>query len=130
MVEQQPIEIILLRQVAEHLANAVVLADPAGTLIFYNDPAEALLGARFDEFGEIPRETWEPATHARDAAGVELSPNELPLTVAVDERRAADREYEMRRPDGEWQRLRVVAIPLAGQQDRFLGAVAFFWPGP
>lgn len=39
-----PIQIILTRQLATHLNVAVFLVDPKGTLLFYNEPAEAILG--------------------------------------------------------------------------------------
>ena len=48
-----PIELILMRQLASHLRVPIFLVDGQGTLLFYNEPAEALLGRRFDEAGEM-----------------------------------------------------------------------------
>ena len=36
----------------------ILLVDTTGTLIFYNEPAEAILGQRFEETGEIAADTW------------------------------------------------------------------------
>ena len=47
-VAQKPIELILARQLATTLAMATFLVDPDGTLVFYNEPAERLLGLRFE----------------------------------------------------------------------------------
>ena len=39
------IQIILTRQLAGYLSVPTFLVDPKGTLLFYNEPAEELLGA-------------------------------------------------------------------------------------
>src|SRR6266545_5671917 len=54
MTKQQPIEIILLRRWASHMAMPVWIAGEEGELLYYNEPAEELLGQRFDEAGEMP----------------------------------------------------------------------------
>lgn len=127
-VEPQPLEMILLRQVADHLATAVVLADAEGTLVFYNEAAEDIMGGRFDELGEISREQWEPAVRGIRADGTPIPGDAVPLAVALDQRRPAQLVYETNRADGGRQRMQATAIPLVGQQGRFLGAVAFFCP--
>jgi PAS domain-containing protein len=43
------IEIILNRQLADCLSIPVFITDTAGDLIFYNEPAEQILGKRFEE---------------------------------------------------------------------------------
>ena len=53
-----PIQIILTRQLAGYLSVPTFLVDPNGTLLFYNEPAEVLLGRRFDETGAMPAEEW------------------------------------------------------------------------
>jgi PAS domain-containing protein len=50
---QQEIEMILVRQLASYLAMPIFVVDPQGTLVFYNEPAELLLGRRFEETGEM-----------------------------------------------------------------------------
>ena len=50
----EPIEIILLRQWASYLGLPVWIMDAEGSLIFYNEAAELLLGGRrFEESGAI-----------------------------------------------------------------------------
>ena len=46
---QQPIELILFRQLATTLAVPVFLVDERGDLVFLNEAAERLLGVRFDD---------------------------------------------------------------------------------
>ena len=51
---QREIEIILLRQWASHMSLPIWVAGFDGNLLYYNEPAEALLGVRFDEAGVMP----------------------------------------------------------------------------
>ena len=53
-----PIQIILARQLAGYLSVPVFLVDQKGNLLFYNEPAEAILGRRFEETGAMPAEVW------------------------------------------------------------------------
>ena len=55
---QRAVEIILMRQLASYLAMPIMLFDPEGNLLFYNEPAETILGRRFDETGEMSLEEW------------------------------------------------------------------------
>ena len=45
----QPIQIILMRRLAEYLSVPLFLVGPNGDLLFYNEPAEVILGRRIDE---------------------------------------------------------------------------------
>jgi hypothetical protein len=51
---QKEIELILLRQWASHMTLPIWVTGLNGDLIYYNEPAEALLGVRYDEAGEMP----------------------------------------------------------------------------
>lgn len=52
-MSQKEIEVILARHLASYLAMPIFLVDPEGTLVYYNDPAEKILGLRFAETGEV-----------------------------------------------------------------------------
>jgi PAS domain-containing protein len=79
---QQPVEMILARQLTGCLSVPVILVDAAGTVVFYNDPAERMLGVRFEETGRIEREeadrlvelSDDPAAKSGDAAHPWTSP--------------------------------------------------------
>ena len=43
---QQEIEVILSRQLFSYLMIPIFLVDPEGSLLFYNEPAETILGRR------------------------------------------------------------------------------------
>ena len=63
-----------MKQVASYLAVPIFLVDPVGTLIFYNEPAEALLGLRYDETGDMPLEEWGTVFVPTDADGIGAGP--------------------------------------------------------
>lgn len=122
-----PIEIILIRELADHLATPIFVVDTAGDLLFYNDPAERLLGTRFDETGMMPFAQWSTVFTPTDAHGAPIPPDELPLAIASQQRRPAQGGMFIRGLDGAHRELTVTAIPLQGQWGEHLGAAAIFW---
>ena len=61
-----------------------------------------------------------------DAHGVPLPPEDLPLAVALAERRPAHGQISITSLDGQRRHLAVTAFHV-GQHERELGAVALFW---
>ncbi len=124
---QHPIEVILAKRLATHLAMPIFLVDPRGNLLFYNEPAERLLGQRFDETGEMPVEQWSTAFQQVDDDRHPLPASELPLVFALDKREPAHRTMTIQGFDGVRRDIAVTALPLEGVTGRFLGAIAVFW---
>src|SRR6516225_3732391 len=112
-----PIQIILARQLAGYLSVPVFLVDQKGNLLFYNEPAELILGQRFDETGAMPAEVWSTA----------FTPDELPLMITLAKRRPAHRCFFIRGLDGATRQVEVSAIPIVGLEGDFVGAAALFW---
>jgi PAS domain-containing protein len=121
------IEVILARHLASCLAMPIFIVDPAGNLVFYNEPAEPILGCRFEETGEMPASEWSTVYTPTDENGDSLPPEELPLMIALVERRPANRRFWICSLDNVRRHIEVTAFPLIGQTDRFLGAIAIFW---
>jgi PAS domain-containing protein len=124
---QRPIEVILTRQLASTLAMPVFLVGPDGTLVFYNEPAEALLGMRFEETGEMPAAEWATLWQPTEADGSPLAPERLPLMIAVAERRPTHSEFWIRGLDGTRRHIEATAFPLIRLSEQVLGAVVLFW---
>ena len=124
---QQAIELILTRQWASYLAMPVWVADEDGHLLYYNEPAEALLGRRYDEAGEMPLEELDTIFRTTGEDGSPLPAGDLPIGIALRERRPAHLRHRMRGLDGVSRLVEVMAFPLEGQGGRHLGAVAIFW---
>jgi PAS domain-containing protein len=126
-MSQQAIEVILMRQLASYLAMPIFLVDPSGDLLFYNEPAEVLLGHRYEEMGEMPLAEWTRIFQPTSEDGSPLPPEVLPLTIALQQHRAAHLVFQIRGLDGVHRKIEVTAFPLEGQGGRHLGAVAIFW---
>ena len=129
-MSQKAIELILARQLASYVALPVFIVDPDGLLLFYNEPAEHILGRRFAETGELPLAEWATLFRPTDEAGNPLSEDELPLVIALRERKPAHRSLYIQGLDGHRRLIDVTAFPLIGQMRRFLGGVALFWEPP
>ena len=127
MTSQKEIEVILARQLADYLAMPIFIVDPQGTLIFYNEPAERILGRRFDETGEMPVGEWSTLFEPTDEEDKPLAPDSLPLVIALTERRPAHRSFWIRGLDRVRRHIEVTAFPLIGLAERYLGAIAIFW---
>lgn len=127
MTPQQPLELILLRQVASYLAVAMWMMDESGDLIYYNEPAEALLGVHFDDVGTIRAEQLVGMWQVTDPYGNDIADADFPVVVALTKRMPAHRVVRFRGMDGVWREVEVTAIPIEGQGGRFLGVLATFW---
>ncbi|HUF39426.1 MAG TPA: hypothetical protein VMN57_12950 [Anaerolineales bacterium] len=127
MTSFQEIEIILARQLSEYLTLAIFIVDPDGNLIFYNEPAETILGARYEETGPMSAQTWASIFQPVDPNGNPLDPESLPLIIALTKKRPAHSIFWIRSLDRKSRRIEVFAIPLNAQADRFVGAIAMFW---
>jgi PAS domain-containing protein len=124
---QQEIEVILARHLASYLAIPIFIVDLDGNLLFYNPPAEAILGPRFAETGAMPIAEWATIFHPSDADGTPLRPEDLPLWAALREGRPAHRSFWIHGLDHVPRFLEVTSFPLIGLAGRSLGAVALFW---
>jgi len=127
---QHAIELILMRQLATCLAMPVFLVDPKGTLLYFNEPAEAILGQRFDEAGEMPAEHWSTIFKPTNESGGPMSAESLPLMIALTECRPAHGGFWILGLDRAVRHIEVTAFPLIGIAGRFVGAVAIFWETP
>lgn len=120
------VEIILTRQLASYLALPAFIVDAAGTLVFYNEAAERVLGVRFEETGEMPTSEWANAWLPTDDDGRPLAAETLPLMIALSERRVAHGYLWVQSFDHHRRKVEAVAFPLSGQGARNLGAMLVF----
>jgi PAS domain-containing protein len=127
---RKELEMILARQLADCLAMPIFLVDARGTLLFYNEPAEQILGRRFEETGELTVSQWAKAFVPTDGHGNLLAPEKLPLVIALRQRRPAHSKFYIRGFDHSIRQIAATAFPLVGRTNRFLGAVAIFWEVP
>ena len=124
---QQPLELILLRQLASYLTIPMWMMDDSGDLIFYNEPAEGLLGVQFDDAGPIRAEQLIGMWQVTDLGGEVIPDAEFPVVAALTKQTPMHRALRFQGMDGAWREVEVTAIPIEGQGNRFLGVLATFW---
>ena len=124
---QQDVELILMRHLAAYLALPIFLVGADGKLLYYNEPAESLLGRPFDDSRDVPKEEWLAAFAPSDQGGTPLPSEEVPLLVALEQRRPVHRALTIRGLDGQRRSIEATCFPLEGLGGRHVGAVAIFW---
>ena len=121
-----PIELILIRHLASRLAVPVFVVDREGDLVFFNEPAEAVLGRRFEEIRSMPFEDWTTAFLPSDGDQA-LAVDDLPLVVALRRGIPAHRTFDIQSGDGTRRTIETTAYPLLATGGEMVGAVAMFW---
>ena len=129
-MSQQEIEVILSRQLAEYLTMAIFIVDPSGDLLYYNEPAEAILGSRYVETGPMAASDLSTIFKPVDQDGRPMKSEELPIVIALTQHHPAHSSFWIQGLDGTLRQIEVTAFPLSSQADRFLGAIAIFWEVP
>ena len=125
---QQPVEMILVRQLAGYLYVPVLVFDTMGTVVFYNEPAERILGVRFEETGRIDREEADRLVELSDDPAAGPEEGGRPLDIALRQRRPAHaRRWLLRRIDRVRLQVELTVLPIIDQDERLLGAMAMFW---
>lgn len=121
------IEIILNRQLADCLSIPVFITDTKGNLLFYNEPAEEILGKLYEDTGEMPVETWSTIFKAKEFDGSEIVPQDLPLVKTLAEQLPFHRTFLIESLLGKLEKISLTSYPIIGRTGKFLGAVAIFW---
>ena len=121
---------ILARDLTSRLATPAFVVDPEGTLVYFNEAAESVLGRTYAEAGELGAGEWATEWEPTDAQGRSVPLEELPLGVAFQEGRPAHRPLRITGGDGVVRDIEVTAFPLCPQPELILGAIAVFWEQP
>jgi PAS domain-containing protein len=127
--EQHPVEMIMARGLMANLTTSAFLVDNAGVLVFFNDAAGEILGLRFEEAGPMAPEDWGTRFEPSDLDGATVPVEELPLSIALMQARAAHRALRIRSADGHERVIDVTAFPVVGRTGQS-GAIAIFWDDP
>lgn len=121
------IEIILNRQLADCLSIPVFITDTLGNLIFYNEPAELILGSRYGDTGEMPVGVWGTIFKPLDEKGNPLPPEGLPLVKTLKDQLPHHKVFWIESLKGKQEKISVTSYPIIGRMGKFLGGVAIFW---
>jgi PAS domain-containing protein len=121
------IEVILNRQLADCMSIPVFITDTVGNLIFYNEPAEIILGIRFEDSGEMPVERWSTMFFPLDLQGNPMAPEELPLVMTLKECSPHNKTFRIKSLDNQSRKISATSYPILTRAGKFVGAVAIFW---
>jgi PAS domain-containing protein len=124
---QREVELILVRQLASYLTIPIFVVDSKGTLIFFNEPAEAFLARRFEETEELTLEEWTALIAPSNEDGSPLRQDQRPIMTSLEDHRPAHAKIWITNQVGERREIEVTTFPIVGQAGRDLGAVALLW---
>jgi PAS domain S-box-containing protein len=100
---------------------AISVLDPEGNLVFFNEAAEELHGVTFEEVGELSAAEWPRLF------GISTRLEEMPVGVALFERRPVHTVVHFTGTDGTSHEVSVNAFPLMGREEELQGVIAIFW---
>ncbi|MDX6666348.1 MAG: hypothetical protein QOG68_2554 [Solirubrobacteraceae bacterium] len=123
---QQPIDLILARNLMSVLETPSFLVNDQGVMVFFNEAAGEMLGKRFEETGRLTREQWN-AIGPVDAEGNMIDSEDMPLSVALREGRPAHGRFNICTDQNNIVEVETSAVPLVSSGD-FHGALVVFWP--
>jgi PAS domain S-box-containing protein len=119
--------VILAREFASNLATPLAVIDEDGTLVFFNEPAERIIGQTHAELGDLSEDEWRARFQAERLDGTAVGPEEMPTSVARRLRRPAHETLHFTMLDGQQRTLSVTAIPMLGREQDVAGVVVVFW---
>jgi PAS domain-containing protein len=120
-------ELIVMRQLASYLAMPIFVQDADGNLVYFNEPAEPILGRRFDETGALTREELWELFRPSDADGGALSFQNSPFQMVRDDGEAMHARFRLRGMDGITRLVEGTVIPLTNRDGETVGNFAVFW---
>jgi PAS domain-containing protein len=125
-VRQRNVALILARELAVNVTTPMWMWDEAGMLVYYNEPAAAIIGRPFDDVETLHLDEID-RFRAEDLDGTPVAVPDLPSGIALRERRPAQQVLRITGYDGVQRVISVTAIPLFVRGDQFVGAMAVFW---
>ncbi len=128
---QKSLPLILAREFASNLATPLVIMDADGTIVFFNEPAERIIGADArPSSATCPSGSGRRASSAKRLDGTPVGNEELPHAVARRTRQPTHETLVIEQLEGQRHTLSVTAIPLLGREDELVGVLAVFWEQP
>lgn len=124
---QKNLVLILAREFASKLATATFLIDHEGNLVYFNEPAERILGRTFAEAGELKANEWAEVFKVEELDGTPMGLEAMPGGVALFERRPAHHSFRIEGLDGHSRAISATAFPLLASATELVGVAIIFW---
>jgi PAS domain-containing protein len=119
--------LILARELSANLATPMFLLDATGTLVYYNDAAEQMLGRTYAELGPVSADEFGTMLQLADTDGTPLRRRDSPAGIAFINREPSHRKLVATTLDGRRETFECTAYPLFGKADQMHGVLALFW---
>lgn len=119
--------LILARELAANLATPMFLIDAGGTLVYFNEAAELLLGKSYGEVGGITALEFGAMLELEKVDGTPMRRRDSPAGVAYYEREPSHRTLLATTLDGTRHPFEVTAYPLFGHVGDMHGVLTVFW---
>ncbi len=126
-VGPKSLPLILARELAANLATPMFLIDAEGTLVYYNEAAELMLGKTYAELGAVTANEFGGMLQLADLDGAPLRRRDTPAGIAFYRREPSHRTLFATLLDGTRHRLEATAYPLFGKADDMHGVLTVFW---
>jgi PAS domain S-box-containing protein len=123
----RPLPLILAREFASNVATPFLVLDAEGTLVFFNERAEQIIGSTWSEFGELPEQEWRTRLRVERLDGTPLANDETPSAIARRECRPVQETLVYNTDDGRRLTLSVTATPILEREDELVGVFLLFW---
>jgi PAS domain S-box-containing protein len=124
---QRSLPLILAREFAANVATPFLVIDAEGTLVYFNERAEQIIGGTAAELGDMEERDWRQRFHVKRTDGTPVESSETPTAIARRERRPVQDVLVYTRLDGSTRTLSVTASPILGHLDQLEGVFCVMW---
>jgi len=121
--------LILARELASNLATPMFLLNQDGVLVYFNDPAEQIIGKPFAEVGAVDAMEFSAIFRLSELDGTPVSRGHSPTGTAFLQHRPSHQVLLATGLDGVRRTVQATAYPLLGATDELHGVVTVFWEG-
>jgi hypothetical protein len=119
--------LILARELAANLATPMFLINGEGTLVFFNEAAELLLGKSYAEVGGITANEFGTMLDLGHPDGTPMRRRDSPAGVAFYKREPTHQTVLATTLGGSRGLFEVTAYPLFGHVGEMHGVLTVFW---
>lgn len=126
MSAQRPLELILARNLLSTLSTPGLLVGEAGSLLFYNEAAGAILGRSFEDTTGLTADEWTREFGPLGANGEPIAYDDIPATQTLRQHTPFHGEFSINTVGGR-RDIAITAIPIIAP-DESTAAIILFWP--
>jgi PAS domain S-box-containing protein len=127
MAAAPSLPLILAREFAANVATPLLVLDHEGTLVYFNERAERLIGSTASELCPLAEIDWRQRVSIERLDGTVVPDEHTPSAIARREQRPVHETLVYTGLDGNRRTLEVTATPLLGRGDRLEGVLMLFW---